>query len=94
MKSEDKIDVDIVELYNKEWMRVRIKAGFPNTNEFVPSFEDWFRMLRALSYCERAKYAGRVKDPLAMIRRFFLRCLDDGVTWEQIRQEFKIPVRE
>ena len=56
MRSEDKIDVPIIQAWGKDWMAVRIKVGFPDTNEFIPSFKDWFRMIQALCQCEEGKY--------------------------------------
>jgi len=89
MKSKEKIDVLVRKMYGKNWMMIKIKRG----NELVPSFEDWFRMIQALSFCERGKYKS-VADPLEMPKRFFMRCFDEGITWEQIREEFGIPSRE
>lgn len=62
------------------------------SNRWVPSFKDLFHIIQAIAYCEREKYH-YLADPLDMPRRFFQRCLDDGVTWEQLRQEFKLPDR-
>jgi hypothetical protein len=96
MRSKDKIDVVVEPMTfnrngksaSKRWMKIRIKRG----QELVPSFEDWFRMIQALSYCEREKYKS-LPDPLEMPKRFFMRCFDEGITWEQIRDEFNIPQR-
>ena len=94
MRSKDKLDVWVTRMprYDKLWMFVRHRDG---AQEWVPSFEDWFRMIRALSFCELAKYEGRVEDPLELPRKFFARCFDAdlrGLTheeaWEKVREEF------
>lgn len=96
MRSHDKLDVCAKRMPSyggKWWMFVRTKNGDP---EWVPSFEDWFRMIRALCFCELAKYEGRVSDPLEMPRRFFNRCfdadlrgLDHAEAWDKVRAEFR-----
>jgi hypothetical protein len=77
---------------NKLWMYVQLKNG--NT-ELVPSFEDWFRQIRALCYCEIAKYP-HLRDPTEMPRAFFDRCFDPQFrdmphdeAWAMLKQEFK-----
>lgn len=95
MRSRDKLDVYArrMEGYGgKWWMFVRQRSEEP---EWVPSFEDWFRMIRALCFCELMKYEGRVQDPLDLPRRFFNRCFDADLralthdeAWDQLKREF------
>jgi len=91
MKSEEKINVNVTRMPqygNKLWMFIEIKNG----NELVPSFEDWFRMIRGLMECEKDKYP-YVADPYKLPREFFMDCFDDSLEWEDIRKKHKIPKR-
>jgi len=87
MKSKDKLDIEYVPKKDPKtgrdvyWFKIVIKNG---SNEFYPSFEDWHRMIRALCNCEWHKYKGRVKDPLAMPRKFFDDCFNMTADWDDI----------
>lgn len=86
MKSEDKLDIEYIPKLDKNgkkvyWFKIIIKDG---SNSFVPSFEDWHRMIRALCNCEWYKYKGIVKDPLAMPRKFFDDCFNMTADWDDI----------
>jgi hypothetical protein len=92
MRSEEKIDVRVERMPNygnKLWMRILIKNG---KNELVPSFEDWFRMIRGLMECEKDKYNFSY-DPYKVPREFFMDCFNDKLTWEEIKVKHKIPTR-
>lgn len=55
MKSKDKIEVVLKpfdQYGGKYWVKVRFKDG----GEWVPAFEDLYRIIRALCYCEDLKY--------------------------------------
>jgi hypothetical protein len=98
MRSKEKIDVYVKPMAaydNKKWFFVRVKRG----NEFSPSFEDVFRVVRALIHCEAVKYEGKVKEPRNMVLRFFERCVEYAESpyeesWQALREEFKIPDRD
>lgn len=101
MRSRDKIDVFVEAMPqygNKKWMKVRIKWALHEPNVLVPSFEDWYRMIRALVECERDKYKFH-HDPGRLTREFFMRCFDlaeaedEETAWEALRKEFGIPRR-
>ena len=85
MRSEQKSET-------KEWLWVKPLTA---DAEFIPSFEDWYRMLQALRHCETRKYAWLAmqgRDPVDMIKAFFKQALE-GVPFEQLRRDFKIPKR-
>ena len=90
MKSEDKIDVIVEQFdqYGKKWMKIKLLKG----NELVPSFEDWYRMIRGLCECELDKYP-HLRDPLDMPRRFFVDCFDLSLSWVDLVKKYKIPQR-
>jgi len=90
MRSADKLDIVALDTDDKLWFGIRHK-WLNADGLWIPSFEDWFRMIQALKACERQKYTN-LRDPVAMIRRFFARCCDD-VDWETVRREFRIPDR-
>ena len=101
MRSKDKIDVwtqRMPQYANKKWVHIRINFAATEPNVLVPSFEDWFRIIRGLVECERDKYQFH-RDPGALPRDFFNRCFDLAeqedydAAWEELRKEFGIPRR-
>ena len=62
-------------------------------NGFIPSFWDLFRIVRAIIKCERQKYAHLRRDPANLVRRFLAMCCSD-MTWEDIRVQCEIPIRD
>jgi hypothetical protein len=92
MKSEDKIGIEYVEKKDGKtgkdvyWFKIVVKDG---SNEFYPSFEDWYRMIRALCNCEWKKYGDRVKDPLKLPREFFNDCFNMTATWDDIEAKYQ-----
>lgn len=93
MRSKDKIDVVVRKMYGKDWMFVRMKNG---KSDLVPSFEDWYRMIQALKYCEKKKYDYLYKigrDPVDLIKNFFIDCFNEEYEWEDIRKKYNIPKR-
>ncbi len=84
------------ETYGKNWMVVTTDPdGAP------VAFEDWFHMIRLLCECEVEKYAARYgEDPndpdqwqrwTAMPQRFITACFNRDATYEQLRDEFRLP---
>ena len=91
MRSKDKMDVLVERMPNygnKLWMKIQIKNG----NTLVPSFEDWFTMIRGLCTCELDKYKN-LSDPLKMPREFFNDCFNLDFEWEDLVEKYKIPQR-
>ena len=93
MKSEDKLKIEYVPKTDTKtrervfWFKIVIKDG---SNEFIPSFEDWWRMIRALCNCEWDKYSKRgVKDPLKKPKEFFEDCFNMTYTWEEIEVKYE-----
>lgn len=88
MRSKDKIDVSVSTKLKPDglpWAIVR----FRGKREWVPSFEDLFRVVLAIVYCERVKYPALRRPPSAMVARFLLdavraadRVLDRASTYE------------
>jgi len=94
MRSEDKLEIIIKEMPrfgNKKWVRVRHKqTGFT----FIPSFEDLFRIIQAICECEDKKYPSPTEEGREMVRRFLWDACDEGITFEQLMSNYKIPLRE
>jgi hypothetical protein len=96
VRSHDKLEVVVRRVSGgraKLWLFVRTRNGDP---EWVPSFEDWFRMIKALCYCEEKKYPF-LADPVELPRSFFERCfnaelraMEHDEAWAKLRQEFKL----
>ena len=57
--SEDKMDVIVTKNMpwgdDKKWVRVTLKKS----RIFVPSFEDLYRIIRAICHCEEEKYPAK-----------------------------------
>jgi len=92
MRSKEKLDV-IVELMKfedveKTWVRIRHKkSGF----QFVPSFEDLYRIIRAICECEDKKYPdGKGRD---MVQDFLWDACEPDVNFELLALKYKIPLR-
>jgi len=93
MRSEDKIEVwteRMPNYGNKLWVHIKIKNG---SNILIPSFEDWFRIIRKLMECEKDKY-DYIFDPYKVPREFFIDCFNENLTWDEIRKKHKIPIRK
>lgn len=84
------------ERYGKNWMVVTTSStGAP------VSFYDWFHMIRVLCECEVEKYAEKhAEDPndpvqwerwTALTKAFIARCFEKDVTYEELRDEFRLP---
>jgi len=92
MKSKDKMEVTAKPFgkYGKHWVKVTLHSV-----EWVPSFEDLFRIIHAICYCEDLKYPngqGRF-----MVRDFLKDCcelLRPGETlearWKTLYEKYKL----
>ncbi len=88
MRSKDKIDVVTSTKIKPDGMPWAI-VRFRGAREWVPSFEDLFRVVLAIVYCERVKYAYLPRRPSAKVAAFMLdavraadRVLDKSSTYE------------
>lgn len=76
--------------YGKTWAFV---TTGPDGAPF--SFEDWFHMIRLVVECELEKYADGDPEQWerwgAMPKAFLARCFDRDATYEQLRDEFRLP---
>lgn len=91
MRSEDKLDVVAKTMPAKGelWVFVRDKR---TGAEWVPSFEDLFRIAQAICYCEDEKYPnGRGR---AMVADFFVDACSKGVTFDALAEKYQIPRRQ
>lgn len=74
MRSKDKIEVRTERMYGgKLWMRIKHKN---KDGSNVPSFEDWFRQLIALVYCEQDKYPNLPWPAHQKITEFFIEAIE------------------
>ena len=73
MRSKDKVAVTVERMYKKLWMRIR---PLSEDGSLVPSFEDWFRQLIALLYCEQQKYPALPWPHEDAIKAFFCDAID------------------
>ena len=93
MRSKDKLSVvarRMQQYDNKLWVFVRFQR-YGEDRDWIPSFEDLFRIIQAICYCEDDKYPnGKGRE---MVREFLERCCDREVAWEALREEFEIPDR-
>jgi hypothetical protein len=101
MRSRDKIEVVVAPVGDKLWVKVKSHGK----TILIPSFEDIFRMLLAITFCEERKYRGKVQDPAAFVRKFLSRSMDGidailadpaiyDIVWAALADEFKIPLRD
>jgi hypothetical protein len=61
--------------------------------EWVPSFEDLFRIVQAICHCEDEKYPPPAKGR-SMVKELLIDCCEKGIEWETLREKYKIPSRE
>lgn len=70
-----------------------VKILFPKL-EWVPSFEDLFWILKALSLCENEKYPpDNGYKGWRMVAEFAADACQPGADFEKLRDKFKIPDR-
>ncbi len=83
MRSHDKIDVMVERVKTddgeKPWAVVRDRRKPERPVVLVPSFEDMHRINLAIVHCEKAKYQRLTRDPAEMVRRFYIRSIDESV---------------
>ena len=96
MRSRDKFSTGTVPIKDKLWVKVFFTEAITS---WTPSFEDLFRVIRLICYCEDEKYPhgkGRFK-----VREFLRDCcelLKPGQTaedrWLELAAKYDIPLRE
>lgn len=92
MNSKDKMQVTVKPFSKwdgKNWVEVTFNDSGA---KWVPSFEDLFRIIQAICYCEDVKYPngkGRF-----MVYEFLENCCKAGMDWEVLKLAFQIPDRE
>jgi hypothetical protein len=74
----------------KNWVRVYIRTGRDN---FVPSFEELYYIIKFICQCEDKKYPGVYQEGRLMVERLLCDCCDPDIEWEEIRKKYKIPKR-
>jgi hypothetical protein len=91
MRSEQKLDVIIEPMKfgdkSKMWVRVRHKNGF----QFIPSFEDLYRIIQAICECEDSKYPngqGRAK-----VQDFLWDSCEKDIGFSYLALKYEIPIR-
>ena len=87
--STDKMNVEIVPMpgADKPWVKVTLKQY----RSFFPSFEDLFRIIQAIGFCENEKYPDGQGEQ--MVADF----LQDAVyehDWEELARKYNIPIRD
>lgn len=95
MRSRDKFSLHKIEMENKTWVEMRLKwwkrmeeGGGPT---IVPSFEDLYRIIRAICDAEDAKYPhGRGRW---MVADFLQACCVPGMEWEELSEIYQLPPR-
>jgi len=87
--SENKMDVIVTRMEqwdDKYWVMVTLK----NSRRFYPSFEDIYRIIRAICYCEDIKYPyGKGAE---MVKEFLIDTCD-GIEFKELKSKYKIPER-
>lgn len=93
MKSREKLSVSVemvsTEDGQKPWAKIRVL--YPADRSIIPSFEDVFQIVHAIVHCERKKYAGRVRKPSDMVRRFLNRMVDGADKLCEVHPEWPAP---
>ena len=70
---------------DKRWVWV----DFRGRTEWVPSFEDVFRIVQAICHCEDEKYP--TGEGRGMVRRFLVDCCEREAEWPELAAKYKVP---
>lgn len=87
--SKNKMDVVVTKTEwdnGKEWVKVTLKKY----RSFFPSFEDLYRIVQAICFCEDRKY------PNGKGRKMVCEFLADAcyMEWDEVAKKYEIPNRE
>ena len=92
MRSAEKLDVIIEPMTfgdtTKKWVRVRHRTS---QFQFIPSFEDLYRIIEAICKCEDEKYPNGQGSE--MVQDFVWDCCDENMSFEILALKYKIPLR-
>lgn len=89
-KGQEKLTVALMP-FDRYGGKTWVKVNFAHGGEWVPSFEDIYWIVRALCYCEDAKYPhgkGRV-----MVQEFLADCCNKDARWNDLAKKYNIPIR-
>ena len=95
MKSKDKIKVVLRPMprYDNKWWAVVTFVA--DGHEWIPSFEDLFRIVKAIARAEDFKYPPRKNyQGYKMVQKILCDACEPGTTWKQMKAKYKIPTRE
>lgn len=98
MRSKDKLDIEVQRMPkydNKLWTIVRLRN---DDGEWIPSFEDLFRIVQAICHCEDEKYPnGKGRFMVRDLLRDCCEMLHPDQTmegrWQELAQKYDIPIR-
>lgn len=95
MRSKDKLEVVIRQMPqfgNKWWALVRFRK---TSLEWVPSFEDLFRIVKAIADCEDRKYPRTEGyEGYRKVQKIMCAACEPRTVWERVRDQFEIPNRD
>ena len=74
-------------MYGKEWVFIKFVGG----EEWVPSFEDIFRINQAIAICEDKKYPDG--EGRRMLQKFLAATCNPYLEWWELKEMFLIPGR-
>ena len=86
--SKKKMDVTVGygKGFDKKWAKVFLK----HSRTFYPSFEDLYRIVQAICFCEDEKYPnGKGRE---MVKEFLIDAVDEP-RYDVLRQKYQIPER-
>jgi hypothetical protein len=82
--------MDVV-VTDTEWGKLWVKVTLKNSQTFIPSFEDLFRIIQAICYCEDRKYPnGKGRE---MVEEFLKDCVHE-TNYAELAEKYEIPIRE
>lgn len=73
----------------KRWVKVKLES-----NSWVPSFEEIFWILKAISYCENEKFPPEEGfQGWKMVANFVRESCSPGANFEELAKKYKLPKR-
>lgn len=74
--------------YQKKWVKVFVWGK----TKWIPSFQDLYRIISAICFCEDEKYPNG--EGRGMVVRFLMDCCNPAMSWEVIKAKYQLPDRE
>jgi len=100
MKSEDKFDVVFLKKTNRDgsegrWVGAKWKRDLER-DVFVPSFEDWYRLIVPVCQIEDEKYPPELGyKGRKLVEEFFVDCCSSPtIPFDELRKKYRIPTQE